>query len=109
MDDSQRVTVDISADLIAAVNEAVNAGFYASADHIINDALRRWRESQTQNVLWAPPGNECSEEEHDRWFRAEVQKTLVGLSDGTVGVLSDEEHKKRRDQRLAIIRARVAG
>ncbi|MGF9564109.1 hypothetical protein [Neorhizobium sp. JUb45] len=109
MDDSQRVTVDISADLMAAVKEAVDAGLYTSADEIINDALAVWHESQTQNMLWAPPGTECSAEEHDRWFRAEVQKTLAGLADGTVGIVDDDEHKKRRDQRLAIIRARAAG
>jgi hypothetical protein len=31
--------------------------------------------------------------EHDRWFRSEVQKTIDGVAAGTVGFISDEEHR----------------
>jgi Arc/MetJ-type ribon-helix-helix transcriptional regulator len=109
MDESQRVTVDISADLIAAVNDAVEAGLYASADQVINDALGLWREGQSQQAILAPPPSSCTAEEHDLWFRAEVQKTLSGLADGTVEILNDEEHRQRREQRRAVIQAKAAG
>jgi hypothetical protein len=46
--------------------------------------------------------------EHDAWFRAEVQKTLDGIADGTVGFISDEEHKARWQKKRAELLARAA-
>lgn len=45
--------------------------------------------------------------EHDAWFRAEVQKTLDGIADGTVRMISDEEHKRRWKERRAELLARA--
>jgi hypothetical protein len=45
--------------------------------------------------------------EHDAWFRAEVQKTLDGIADGTVGFISDEEHRSRWQKKRAELLARV--
>lgn len=45
--------------------------------------------------------------EHDAWFRAEVQKTLDGIDDGTVPLISDEEHKKRWQEKRAELLARI--
>lgn len=32
---------------------------------------------------------------HDAWFRAEVQKTLDALDEGSLGLVSEEEHERR--------------
>jgi len=29
--------------------------------------------------------------EHDRWFRAEVERTLAGVSDGSIGLIDEAE------------------
>lgn len=43
--------------------------------------------------------------EHDRWFRAEIEKTLSGLADGTIATVPQEDHearwRKRRTELLS--------
>lgn len=42
--------------------------------------------------------------EHDAWFQAEVQKTLDGIADSTVGFISSDEHRSRwQKQRAALL------
>jgi hypothetical protein len=45
--------------------------------------------------------------EHDRWFRAQVQKTLDGIAAGTVKMISHEEHTARWQKRRAELLARL--
>lgn len=45
--------------------------------------------------------------EHDRWFRAQVQKTLDGIAAGTVKMISHEEHTTRWQERRAELLARL--
>lgn len=45
--------------------------------------------------------------EHDRWFRAEVTKTMDGIAAGTVGFVSNEEHRARWERKRAELQARI--
>lgn len=45
--------------------------------------------------------------EHDKWFRAEVQKTLDGIANGTVETVSHEEHTARWHKKRAELLARI--
>jgi hypothetical protein len=42
-----------------------------------------------------PISSQAAERDHDEWFRSEVQKTLDGLKDGSVKVVSEDEHDRR--------------
>ncbi|MCD7059639.1 hypothetical protein [Pelagibacterium xiamenense] len=46
--------------------------------------------------------------EHDAWFRAEVQKTLDGIANGTVRMISDEEWKAISERKRAELMRRIA-
>ncbi|MGO1076723.1 hypothetical protein [Inquilinus sp. CA228] len=46
--------------------------------------------------------------EHDRWFRAEVQKTLDGIADGSVRLIEEEEWRRIAEARRAELLRSIA-
>lgn len=46
--------------------------------------------------------------EHDRWFRAEVQKTLDGIADGSVRLIEEEEWRRISEARRAELLRSIA-
>lgn len=59
----------------------------------------------SKNVSVANP-KRGQEETHDEWFRAEVEKTVAGLKDGSVQRISEAEHDRRwREKRKRLLAA----
>ena len=46
--------------------------------------------------------------EHDKWFRAEVRKTLNGVAEGSIGFIDEEDWKKRSDAKRTDLLRRAA-
>lgn len=46
--------------------------------------------------------------EHDRWFRAEVQKTLDGIADGSVRLIEEEEWQRIAEAKRAELLRSIA-
>jgi hypothetical protein len=50
------------------------------------------------------PTTDTAPGDHDAWIRSEVEKTLKGLKDGSVGVTAEDEHDRRwREKRAAML------
>lgn len=66
------------------------------------DAIERKRPDQAERLR-----RQREAAEHDAWFRSEVRRTLDGIASGTVGLVSDEEHRKRWQEKRAELLARA--
>jgi antitoxin ParD1/3/4 len=47
----ERISVELTSELIAVVNEAVETGDYVSESDVVRDALRAWKLSRTMRDL----------------------------------------------------------
>ncbi|RWI14082.1 hypothetical protein [Mesorhizobium sp.] len=66
------------------------------------DAVERKRPDQAERLR-----RQREAAEHDAWFRSEVGKTLDGIAAGTVGLVSDEDHRKRWQKKRTEMLARA--
>ncbi|KXF74901.1 hypothetical protein ATN84_22030 [Paramesorhizobium deserti] len=66
------------------------------------EAIERKRPDQAERLR-----RQREAAEHDAWFRSEVGGTLDGIANGTVGFVSDEDHRKRWQKKRAELLARA--
>lgn len=66
------------------------------------EAIERKRPDQAERLR-----RQREAAKHDAWFRSEVGRTLEGITNGTVGLVSEEEHRKRWQEKRAELLARA--
>jgi len=66
------------------------------------EAIERRRPDQSQRLRQKEEAAE-----HDKWFRNEVQKALDGIADGSMQLISQEEHDKTWQKKRAELQARL--
>lgn len=91
MADLEKLNVSLTADLVAAMQEAVASGEYASTGEVIRDALREWQERRV---------------EHENRVAA-IQRKIAAAADNPVR-LSDADVTRHFDEMLAATRKQKA-
>ena len=88
MSEIERLTITLSAEMAAAVREAVDEGNYASASEVIREALRDWKMKRAVQMQELAA------------LRADIDKGLKDLAEGRVEDFDPEEIMKRGRQLL---------
>ena len=79
----EKISIALTPDLALLVRGAVNNGYYASTSEVIREALRDWKDKQSEN------------EHKTQKLRALWQ---AGIDSGSAGVLDMEEIKQEARQ-----------